>query len=107
MATIESVLEAATRLVADQSIIGRALAIGPKASIEQARAAGLVSDTAEMDRDGQAIWDVYAHDFEQSDLFTRRIIAVTNLITRARGWTGVVGDVAGKASYRFWKVLGY
>ncbi|KAG9789937.1 hypothetical protein ABEF93_006182 [Exophiala dermatitidis] len=107
MATIESVLEAATRLAADQSIIGRALAIGPKSSIEQARAAGLVSDTAEMDTDGQAIWDVYAHDFEQSDLFTRRIIAVTNLITRARGWTGVVGDVAGKASYSFWKVLGY
>ncbi|KAL2416430.1 hypothetical protein ABEF95_001390 [Exophiala dermatitidis] len=107
MATIESVLEAATRLVADQSIIGRALAIGPKASVEQARAVGLVSDTAEMDTDGQAIWDVYAHDFEQSDLFTRRIIAVTNLITQARGWTGMVGDVAGKASYRFWKVLGY
>ncbi|EXJ78693.1 hypothetical protein A1O1_09095 [Capronia coronata CBS 617.96] len=102
MATLESVLQATTRLVADQGIIGRALVIGPKTSAEHARAVGLEPDIVD-----QAVWDVYAHDFEQSDLFTRRVIGVTNLITRARGWTGLASDIANKASYGFWKMLGY
>ncbi|EXJ81200.1 hypothetical protein A1O3_07490 [Capronia epimyces CBS 606.96] len=102
MATIDSVLDATTRLVADQGIIGRALVIGPKTAAEHARIVGLELDAAD-----QAVWDVHADDFEQSDLFTRRIIGVTNLVTRARGWAGVATDIANKASSGFWRALGY
>ncbi|KAK5046754.1 hypothetical protein LTR84_007515 [Exophiala bonariae] len=102
MAKIEDVIEATTRLVADQGIIGRALVIGFRGPSSVAKAAGLQPVVAD-----QAIWDVYAHDFEQSDVFVRRIIGVTNLIATARGWVGVISDVGAKLSRPFWKVLGY
>lgn len=102
MAKIEDVIEAATRLVADQGIIGRALVIGFRGPSSVAKSAGLEPVVAD-----QAIWDVYAHDFEQSDVFVRRIIGVTNLIATARGWTGIVGDIGARVTRPFWKVLGY
>lgn len=102
MAHIDDVIEAATRLVADQGIIGRGLVIGFRGASSVAKSVGLEPVVA-----NQAIWDVYAHDFEQSDLFIRRLIGVTNLVTAARGWAGVVGDIGSKISKPFWKVLGY
>lgn len=102
MAKIDDVIEAATRLVADQGIIGRALVIGPKAASKMATAAGL-----EPAVDGQAIWDGYAHDFEQTDLFIRRLIGVTNLVTSARGWAGVMADLGAGINKAIWRTLGY
>ncbi|RMZ81013.1 hypothetical protein DV738_g2425, partial [Chaetothyriales sp. CBS 135597] len=81
---IDDVAEAAARLVADDRIVGRGLAIGG----------------------GQAIWDVYAHDFEQSDLFTRRVIAVTNIVATARGWTGFVFDIAARLTSPLRRLVG-
>ncbi len=103
LATIDDVVGAATRLVADQGIIGRGLAVGAKTSAEHAKAAGLPPPA----EDGQGVWDVYADDFQQSDLFTRRVIGVTNLITQARGYAGVVQDVGRKLSGALWRRLGY
>ncbi|EXJ63719.1 hypothetical protein A1O7_00054 [Cladophialophora yegresii CBS 114405] len=103
MARLEAVVEASTRLVADQRIIGRALIIASKTSKDHAEAVGL----PELQTDDQEIWDCYADDFEQSDLFTRRIIAVTNLVTSARGWVGVLVDVGSNLRRRFWRALGY
>lgn len=102
MATVADVVEATTRLVADQGIIGRALIIGSKTSEEDAKAMSLDLETKD-----QAVWDVYADDFAQSDLFVRRIIGVTNLVTQARGWVGLVTDVGRKVSGTVWKALGY
>lgn len=102
MSTMADVVEATTRLVADQGIIGRALMIGTKSSPEQANAVGIEHTT-----EGQAIWDVYSDDFEQTDLFTRRIIGVTNLVTVARGWSGMWADLGKKMSQSFWKTLGH
>lgn len=102
MATVASVVEATTRLVADQGIIGRALMIASKTSREHAKAVGL-----ELEADDQAVWDCYAHDFEQTDLFTRRVIGITNLVTQARGWAGFWGDVGKRVSGGLWKILGY
>ncbi|KIW16046.1 hypothetical protein PV08_06097 [Exophiala spinifera] len=102
MASIEDVVEATTRLASDQSIIGRALMIASKTSEEHAHATGL-----ERVVGSQAYWDVYAHDFGQSDLFTRRIIGVTNLVTQARGWAGIAQDVRKKVSAAVWKMAGY
>jgi NAD(P)-dependent dehydrogenase (short-subunit alcohol dehydrogenase family) len=90
-ATVDSVVEAATRLVADSTIIGRGLVIGPKASMKEAKEAGLDADETEVGE--RAIWDVYAHDFEQSDIFTRRVVALTNIKGGQRGLLGLLSDL--------------
>ena len=89
MAKIEDVVDAAVRLIADKAIVGRALQIAARGKILENEQAGLIPET-----DGQAIWDVMGHDFEQSDVFTRRIVAVTNIVSAARGWTGILADLA-------------
>ncbi|EEH23512.1 hypothetical protein PABG_05723 [Paracoccidioides brasiliensis Pb03] len=33
-----------------------------------------------------AIWEIYAHDFDDTDAFVRRIIGILHLTTRIRGW---------------------
>jgi hypothetical protein len=104
MASLSSVVSACTRLVADQSIIGRALIIGSGTSQSHAQQAGLESDLKVEEQD---IWDCYADDYEQSDLFTRRIIAVTNLVTGVRGWVGLFGDVGRAVGRKVWGALGY
>ncbi|RMZ81303.1 hypothetical protein DV737_g2579, partial [Chaetothyriales sp. CBS 132003] len=113
MAHVEDVAEAATRLIADDGIVGRGLEIGVrgKTGDEQNRAAGLEPAAGEDSLNGrqphsQAIWDVYAHDFEQSDIFTRRVIAVTNIVATARGWTGIVSDIAAKLASPLRKLVG-
>ncbi|OAP58090.1 hypothetical protein AYL99_07180 [Fonsecaea erecta] len=102
MAKIESVVDATTRLVADQGIIGRALVIATKTAEKDAKLMGL-----ERAVEDQAVWDCYADDFEQTDLFTRRIIGVTNLVTQARGWVGMWTDVGNNLSKKLWRALGY
>ncbi|KIW73975.1 hypothetical protein PV04_02049 [Phialophora macrospora] len=104
MARLEAVVEASTRLVADTGIIGRGLIIASKTSRDHAEAVGLGRDLQTPD---QEIWDCYADDFEQSDLFTRRVVAVTNLVTSARGWVGMWTDIGANLSRRFWSAWGY
>ena len=90
-ATIEGVVDAATRLVADSTIIGRGLVIGPRASLKEAKEAGIdVDETQDGER---AVWDVYAHDFEQSDIFSRRVVALINIKGDQRGLLGLLGDL--------------
>lgn len=90
LATVDSIVEAGTRLVADSSIIGRGLAIGPEVNQDEAKAAGL--QVGKLDGK-QAVWDVYAHDFEQSDIFSRRLVALTNIKGDQRGLIGFLGDI--------------
>jgi NAD(P)-dependent dehydrogenase (short-subunit alcohol dehydrogenase family) len=103
MAKIEDVVDAAVRLIADKSIIGRGLIVGARGPPDQVRKAGLELASG---HDEQAIWDVYGHDFEQSDIFTRRVIAVTNIISAARGWGGVLVDIAAWATAPIRKLIG-
>ena len=90
LATVDSIVEAGTRLVADSRIIGRGLAIGPEVTEEEAKAAGL--KVAKPDGK-QAVWDVHAHDFEQSDIFSRRLVALTNIKGDQRGLIGLLSDI--------------
>ena len=102
-AKIEDVTDAATRLVADKSIVGRGLIVGARGSREEIEKAGLeMADNL----DKQAVWDVRGHDFEQSDVFTRRVIGVTNIISAGRGWLGIIADFATWLTGLFGKVLG-
>jgi hypothetical protein len=102
MADLSSVVDACTRLVADSTIIGRALLIASKTSRQHASEVGL-----DLQVDDQDVWDCYADDFSQSDLFTRRIIGITNLVTQARGWSGFWGDIWTGLSSKVWRALGY
>lgn len=93
IAQIGDVVDAASRCVTDQSMIGRGLVIGPKAGKADARTAGMDSEGMK-EGDEIAVWDSYSHDFEQSDVFTRRMIAITNLRAGRKGVGGLVGDIA-------------
>lgn len=93
IAQIEDVVDAASRCVADPSIIGRGLIIGPQANKEDAEKAGM-DVKAMTDGEEIAVWDSYSHDFEQSDVFTRRVIAITNLRAGRKGVGGLVSDIA-------------
>ena len=63
-------------MVADQAVIGRALVVGPMSSAEQIDATG--PDSAHNRRGEGSVWDTHAHDFEQSDQLTKRVVAVLN-----------------------------
>ncbi|KAH7135163.1 hypothetical protein B0J11DRAFT_154234 [Dendryphion nanum] len=93
---VEDVVDAATRLVADCSILGRALVIGPKLRVQQL-------DSGEwqfVERDDvpgaqeRAIWEAYADDWVEVDAFTHSIIGLLNVYQRYRGWKGWATDIA-------------
>ncbi|KAH7037238.1 uncharacterized protein B0I36DRAFT_358965 [Microdochium trichocladiopsis] len=82
MGVTESVVEAATRFLSDESIIGRALVVGPRVRIkedaknveDEFEIVGVVDeDAASSEANGPSgcrgtaakdIWEIYAHDYE-------------------------------------------
>ncbi|KAK1701320.1 short chain dehydrogenase [Colletotrichum godetiae] len=83
------VVDAATRLVADEGVVGRALLVGPEVD-----ALGLM-EGGEEGKKGEkvAVWDVYAEDYKDCEAFVWRWIRVMNTVEYVRGWTGWIGDV--------------
>ncbi|KAL9125070.1 MAG: hypothetical protein Q9217_005675 [Psora testacea] len=89
---VEDVVEAATRFVADPQICGRAVLVGPKMK-------------AQMDDEGQwklvqgkngtetAIEEIYARDYEEVDLATRRIVKILNHMVKLKGWSDWFTDM--------------
>ncbi|KAH8654947.1 hypothetical protein BGZ60DRAFT_151302 [Tricladium varicosporioides] len=92
----EDVVDAATRLMADSRIVGRALAIGPKVNIDGEWQ--LVNNKTGKET---AIWETYADDFEEVDAFTSRLIRMLNQVERARGWGGWAKDMVLAIAYPF------
>ncbi|KXH39198.1 short chain dehydrogenase [Colletotrichum nymphaeae SA-01] len=89
------VVDAATRLVADEGVVGRALLVGPEVD-----ALGLIEEDEEGEtmmvgkKGGKvAAWDVYAEDYKDCEAFVWRWIRVLNTVEYVRGWTGWIGDV--------------
>ncbi|KAM0322716.1 hypothetical protein ACHAQA_009307 [Verticillium albo-atrum] len=80
------VVDSATRLVADESIVGRALVIGP--SIQDGEGASL-----EGKGERKAIWECYAEDYTDAETFVWRWVNIVNAVEKARGWYGLVTDV--------------
>jgi hypothetical protein len=93
----EDVVDAGTRLMADSRIIGRALAVGPKVTLDDDWQ--LVPKSA--DNKELAVWEVYADDFEEVDAFVARFVRMLNNVERARGWIGWAYDMAGAFTYPF------
>lgn len=91
----EDVIEAATRFTADTRVVGRAVSVGPKLTVAPGEDGAWISaDPTTPSGVEKAIWEIYLHDFEESDLFQRRIIGIINRKVENRGWIGVLVDVA-------------
>ncbi|MCJ1459295.1 hypothetical protein MMC28_009672 [Mycoblastus sanguinarius] len=90
----EDVVEAATRFVADPRIVGRAMVVGPKLKVKYNKDGEW--DLVEEGEEGgeqKASWEIYAHDFEDSELFSRRMIGLLNRVAELRGWSGWAKDI--------------
>ncbi|KAF6836979.1 short chain dehydrogenase [Colletotrichum plurivorum] len=80
-AKFQDVIDSATRLVADEGVVGRALLVGPKVSDEEAGTGEEV-----------AAWDVYAEDYKDCEAFVWRWVRILNTVEAARGWLGWLRD---------------
>ncbi len=94
----EDVVDAGTRLMSDTRIVGRALAVGPKVKTSAEDPWKLVAQT---DANGKevAVWETYADDFEDVDLFCHKFVAHLNQVEAARGWTGWASDMVAAFTY--------
>ena len=92
----EDVVEAATRFAADPRVVGRAVAVSPKLTVEQ-REDGewILASPTNPSGVEKAIWEIYPHDFEDLDVASKRIIGLINRRAENRGWSGVLVDLAG------------
>ncbi|KAK0716917.1 hypothetical protein B0T26DRAFT_707668 [Lasiosphaeria miniovina] len=110
MTEMEDVVDAATRLVADESIVGRGLVVGPKMYVvdgdeyfkgDSPVVLGAARTTAAEDKQAaearqneqRATWEIYAHDYEKVEVFVWRYIAMVNRIKAIRGFIGTIKDL--------------
>ncbi|KAF2009279.1 NAD(P)-binding protein [Aaosphaeria arxii CBS 175.79] len=98
----EDVLDAATRFVADSRILGRALVIGPKMHVKQGEDGqwSIVSKNVPGSEE-RAVWEAYADDWEEVDIFDRNFIKLINSVEAARGWAGWAFDIFKAVAYGF------
>ncbi|KAL7782202.1 hypothetical protein V8C37DRAFT_397993 [Trichoderma ceciliae] len=92
---VVDVTDAATRLLADESIAGRALVIGPRLKrydIEDVDI-GRYLVSGEEDSQTQGIWECYAHDYDQVETFVKRYLWLLNAGARARGMFAWICDI--------------
>lgn len=106
LATLDDTVDAATRfMAAAPRIAGRALFVGPRASllrkvlperevtdeeaVEQADVTGeVLVDTDVVAGKGQGVWDIFGHDYETADYFLQRYVRILNTIAAVKGWIG-------------------
>lgn len=88
----EDVVEAGTRFAADPRIVGRAVFVGPKLKVEVNEETGDFNLTEREDVQPKAIWELYPMDFEDSDVFQRRVVGMLNRAAEMRGWIGWAMD---------------
>ena len=67
----EDVVEAATRFAADPRIVGRAVFVGPRLKVKQDAEGEWYLAVVGQEGEEKMIWEIYVHDFEDSDLFQR------------------------------------
>ncbi|TFA98942.1 5'-hydroxyaverantin dehydrogenase [Trichoderma ghanense] len=94
--SVPDVIDAATRLVADESIVGRALVIGPRLKAHDIAAAIDKGSNLMREENGdqsRAIWECYAHDYDQVETFVRRYLWLLNATARARGMFAWIRDI--------------
>ena len=67
----EDVVEAATRFTADPRIVGRAVFVGPRLNVKQDAEGEWNLVRAQEEGEEKSIWEIYVHDFKDSDLYQR------------------------------------
>lgn len=97
---VEDVVKAATRFVADPRLVGRAVVVGPKLKVEQSTdGQWTLVDGKGNTGEHRAIFEVYAHDFEDAEVFSRRIVGIMNRAMEIKGWSGWVMDMFSALRY--------
>lgn len=100
MGKVEDVVDAATRFVADSSILGRALVIGPKLRIRQKEDGEWESATIGTPNSIEsAVFEPYADDWADQDAWNRNFTQLLNLVQIGRGWTGWAKDMLKAVTY--------
>ncbi|KAG8534277.1 uncharacterized protein KY384_001121 [Bacidia gigantensis] len=92
MGECDDVVEAATRFVASPQIVGRALLVGPKMSVES-DSDGHWSWSDKQTGEERAMMEIFAHDWEETETSQRRVIRALNKVVEIKGWTGWFVDV--------------
>jgi hypothetical protein len=95
----EDVVDAGTRLMADNRIVGRALVIGPKVRINDETDDWELLPSESEDGKVKAVWECYAEDFNEVDAFTSRFVRMVNQVEVAKGWIGWAGDMVKAFTY--------
>ncbi|KAK8054970.1 hypothetical protein PG993_000197 [Apiospora rasikravindrae] len=105
--TVDAAVEAATRFMADTTIVGRALVVGPKVRVKDDNETYEVTELLQ-DRDADpahqeamrntggfvtSSWECYAHDYELVEMTNGRILRMMNQIENMRGWAGWAKDI--------------
>ncbi|KAK7923721.1 hypothetical protein PG985_007792 [Apiospora marii] len=103
--TVDAVVEAGTRFMADTTIVGRALVVGPKVRVREDNSVIEVTellqgtDVATGSSSGgeggrvASSWEVCAYDYELVEMSNRRILMMLNQIEAIKGWAGFVKDI--------------
>lgn len=100
MGKVEDVVDAATWFAADPRVVGRAVCVGPKLKVKQdPEGEWYLVEEDDQNAEERAIWEVYLHDFEDADVFQRRLVSIMNRATEIRGWTGWARDTIGAVVY--------
>ena len=85
---MEDVVEAATRLMADVRVVGRAICVGTKMKGNPRADIGSGDEEEE-----NCMWEIFPDDLEDSEIFTRNIVRMLNMAIASRGWIGWAKDV--------------
>ena len=99
---LEDVVRAGTRFVADPNVVGRAALVAPRMRVRQDDAGEWVLVKEGKGGEGgeeKAVWEIYVHDFEDSDLFMRKIVGLLNATMKLRGWVAWGTDLVGAVGY--------
>ncbi|KAK1244261.1 hypothetical protein MKX08_002399 [Trichoderma sp. CBMAI-0020] len=88
---VPDVIDAATRLIADETVAGRALVIGPRLKPYDAENLDLMNGGDVVE--GQAVWECYAHDYDQVETFVKRYLWLLNATAKARGMFAWMRDI--------------
>ena len=90
----EDVMDAGTRFVADPRILGRAVVVGPKMKVKQSEdGEWKLVEAGDTGGKEKVLWEAYADDFEDSELFTRNYVRLLNRLVEIRGWMGWFSDI--------------
>lgn len=100
---MEDVVEAATRLVADERLVGRGVVVGARVRVRDVDLdRELVKGADEEQGEGElsGIWECYAQDYQNVEAFIYRYTRVLVALARLRGWFGWLFDVLWLWLYR-------